>query len=146
MTVLLSPVRSSAPRWLLVVSALGVVWYGFGLLQFTLAVTLDRAAAVAEGAMTPTYAEAMARVPGLIWAAYALACIAGLAGAALLLVGRGGARVALAVSLASAAVYYLWLFALGGVASALGAADFAIGATVLAVTTAFLILALRRRA
>lgn len=130
------------PLWLRLCALIAAIWYGFGLFQFHGALTLDVPAALAAGAITPGYAALHGTIPGAVWAAYALASLAGLAGAGLLLTGRRAAP-AFALSLLSALAYWTWLFGRGG--AALPREEPAIAATVLAVTAGLLLLARSRR-
>lgn len=134
---------SGRPVWLRVAAGIGIIWYAFGLLQFWLGLTIDTAAAVATGGMSAAHAAALAATPALIWLAFALASGAGLIGAALLFVGSHRAALAFALSLGSALVYYGWIYGISGTGADRPPEEAIIGAVVVAVTSAFLLLALR---
>lgn len=133
------------PVWLRICAVLAALWYAFGLFQFWNAYALDTAAAVQAGTITPAFAALQNAIPGPVWGAYALASLAGLCGAILLWLNRN-AVLAFALSLLCALGYWIWLFALSGAREALPAEELPIALTVLAVTFALLIVALRRRA
>lgn len=131
--------------WLKAIAALGVVWYAFGLLQMWLGFTLDTAAAEAAGMITSAHRSAIDATPMTIWLSFALASGAGLVGAALLFVGSRTAFKAFAVSLASAVVYYAWVYGLSGTGGARPSEEAGIAIVVVAVTLGFTWLASRRR-
>ncbi len=137
--------RRSLPVWLKAIAGLGVVWYAFGLLQMWLGFTLDTAAAESAGAITSAHRAAIDTTPMLIWACFALASGAGLVGAALLFVGSRRAFGAFAVSLASAVVFYAWIYGLSGTGGARPSEEAGIAVVVVAVTLGLTWLASRRR-
>lgn len=102
---------------------LAALWYAFGFSQMAMAYVANAAAA-----------------PAVIWLAYALATLGGLAGAVLLWTRRYAFPV-FAASLASALIYYAWLFSVGPATSQ----DYPIAAMVLVVTS-LLTMYSRRRA
>lgn len=144
MTIIDQAGASGGGKWLRPIAALGVVWYGFGLLQMGLAVTRDTGAAVAAGIMSQEHAAAVAATPAVIWLAFALASGAGLVGAALLFMRRP-AFAAFALSLASALLYYIWVYGLSGTASVLPREELVIGVVVVVVTAGFAALSYRYR-
>lgn len=131
-------------RWGQALGILGLVWYGFGLAQMWLGVTLDTQAAVAAGALTQGHAEAIDGTPWLIWLAFALASVAGLLGSLFLLLCRPAYAVFL-VSLAAAGGYYLWVYGLSGTGGVRPLEEAMIGAVVVSVTLAYSLLARRVR-
>ncbi|MEH6832457.1 MAG: hypothetical protein V7661_16610 [Sulfitobacter sp.] len=134
---------TSPPIWLKVAATLGMVWYAFGLLQFWLGYSTNVDAAVASGAMTAAHGDALATTPALIWLAYAVASAAGLIGSALLFVSAHRARAMFAVSLVSAAVYYIWVYALSGTGADRPTQEVFIAITVITVTLGFALLSRR---
>ena len=135
---------NSTPIWLKAAAALGVVWYAFGLLQMCLGFTLDTASAVELGAITSDHREAIDATPMIIWLSFALASGAGLVGAVLLFAGSRNAFKIFTLSLASAAVYYIWVYGLSGTGSARPSEEAGIAVFVVAVTLGFTWLATRR--
>lgn len=131
-------------KWVTVAAAVAVVWYAFGLLQFWLGYTVDTAAAVASGAMTPAHAAAVDGTPFGVWLAFALASGAGVVGAVLLAVGSPRAALVFAVSAVSALAYYAWVYGISGTGGDRPAQELVIGVVVVGVTLGFL--ALSRRA
>lgn len=110
------------PRWTRIVAPIAALWYAFGLSQAVLGYLTNAASA-----------------PLLIWAAYALACAAGIIGAAALWFQPQSSARAFVLSLISAVIYFGWLFSFG----AASGEDYGIGAMVIGVTFA-LTLASRR--
>lgn len=131
------------PMWLKIVAAIGVVWYAFGLMQFFLGYTMDTSAAVTAGTITAPHAAAIDGTPTLIWASFAIASLAGLIGAALLFMGSPRANLAFTVSIISAAVYYIWIYALSGTGADRPSEETIIALVVLAVTAGFWIISKR---
>lgn len=127
----------TAPVWLKLFAAIGIVWYAFGLVQFWLGYSMDTASAIAQGAMTPAHAAAVDATPELIWLAFALASVAGVAGASLLFVRSAHARAVFAVSLGAAALYYLWVYGLSGTGADRPAEELIIACVVGAITFGF---------
>ena len=80
MTITDMTARPSGRRWAVALGLLGAVWYGFGLVQMGLGVTLDTKAAVAAGAMTAEHAAAVNGTPALIWLALPLRLVRALSG------------------------------------------------------------------
>lgn len=144
MTITDMTARPSGRRWAVALGLLGAVWYGFGLVQMGLGITLDTEAAAAAGVMTAEHAGAVNGTPAVIWLAFALASGAGLVGAVLLVLGKPAYGVFCA-SLAAAAVYYLWVYGLSGTGAARPVEEAIIGAVVVAVTLAFAAFARRLR-
>jgi len=123
-----TPSTDTHPLWLKALSALGVVWYGFGLFQFWLGYS---------------NAEAIAATPALVWFFYALASGAGLVGAILLFMAKPAAKLVFAVSLMSAAAFYLWGYGIRGTGADRPSAEMIIGLVVIAVTSLFFALSRR---
>ena len=144
MTITDMTARPSGRRWAVALSLLGAVWYGFGLVQMGLGVTLDTEAAVAAGAMTAEHAGAVNGTPALIWLVFALASGAGLVGAVLLVLGKPAYGM-FCSSLSAAVVYYLWVYGLSGTGVARPVEEAVIGAVVITVTMAFTVFARRLR-
>ena len=144
MTITDMTARPSGRRWAVALGLLGAVWYGFGLVQMGLGVTLDTEAAVAAGAMTAEHAVAVDGTPALIWLAFALASGAGLVGAVLLVLGKPAYGM-FCSSLSAAVVYYLWVYGLSGTGVARPVEEAVIGAVVITVTMAFTVFARRLR-
>ena len=144
MTITDMTARPSGRRWAVALGLLGAVWYGFGLVQMGLGVTLDTKAAVAAGAMTAEHATAVDGTPALIWLAFALASGAGLVGAVLLVLGKPAYGV-FCTSLSAAAVYYLWVYGLSGTGAARPVEEAIIGSVVVTVTLGFTVFARRLR-
>lgn len=115
---------ASFPRWTQIAAPIAALWYAFGLSQAIAGYMSDAAAA-----------------PVFVWIAYFLACIAGLIGAAALFFVPTRAFAVFAVSLVSAAVYYIWLFGFGAPL----AEDYGIGAMVIGVTLMLTVLSRRFR-
>jgi len=141
-TTTFSP-TTKTPNWLRIAALVGIVWYAFGLMQFWLGYSMDTAAAVAAGALTPAHAAAIDATPLVVWISFALASGAGLVGSVLLLRGAPLAMRVFAVSLAAAAAYYLWVYAISGNGAARPAEEMIIAAVVLAVTAGFVALSRR---
>lgn len=106
------------------IPSLAALWYAFGFSQLMLALMADASAA-----------------PAVIWLAYGLATLGGLAGALLMWRGQNAFPV-FAASLGSALMYHGWLFTAGPATPD----DTPIAAMVLIVTTAMTALTYRRRA
>lgn len=131
------------PVWIKIAAALGMAWYAFGLVQFYLGASMDVPAAVSAGTITEPHGAAITATPALIWASYALASGAGLVGAVLLFMRHPAANIAFALSLISAGVYYLWIYALSGTAAVRPSEEATIAIVVLAVTLGFVWLSRR---
>lgn len=134
------------PTWLKVFSAIGVIWYAFGLMQFFVSytmVTAGGAAAAAEGNITQAHAAAIDETPFFIWVAFALASAAGLIGSVLLFLGKPAAKITFGLSLLSAAAYYLWVYGLSGTGADRPSEEMIIGLVVVAVTSLFFALSRR---
>ena len=142
-TLASSNVGTKAPLWLKIVAGIGVIWYGYGLLQCWMGFTMDTAAAVGSGAMTAAHAAAIEGTLLLIWIAFALASGAGLFGAVMLFGRSSSAKTAFAISLLSAIVYYLWVYGLSGTGADRPSEETIISVVVVAVTLAFLLLSIR---
>jgi len=112
------------PRWTLIIAPVAALWYAFGLSQAVIGFMADAAAA-----------------PMAIWAAYALACIAGMVGSAALFFTPSRASAAFAASLAAAVIYFGWLFAYGTPSGE----DYGVGTMVMAVTLILMLVARRFR-
>lgn len=110
-------------RWPQFVGPIAAIWYAFGLYQCWMAFST----------MGDT-------APGWVWAAFALASGAGLAGALALFTNNRIAVPIFALSLVSAVIYYVWLYAFGTPNSE----DLPITIMVLAVTTVLLFVSKRR--
>ena len=113
---------ASFPRWTRSVAPLAALWYTFGLSQAIIGFVADAAAA-----------------PLPIWLAYAVACAAGIVGAAALWFQPSRAFPAFAVSLVAAITYFGWLFAFGAVSGE----DYGIGMMVIGVTLLLTLLSRR---
>lgn len=135
--------NTSTPIWLKIIAGNGVVWYLFGLMQFWLGFSMDTEAAIASGEVTAAHGAAIVGTPMVIWIAFAIASGAGVMGAALLLVGSPASATVFAVSLISAAVYYVWVYALSGTGSDRPSEEIIIAAVVVTITLAFLLLSRR---
>ena len=133
----------NVPLWLRVLAAIGVVWYAFGLLQFWLGFTMDTTAAVGLGTITAAHGAAIDGTPGLVWLSFAVASATGLVGALLLFARSPHSKSVLAVSLASALVYYAWVYGLSGTGGDRPAEELGITAVVIAVTLGFTLLSRR---
>lgn len=141
----ISPKGGAVPVWARILGALGVIWYGFGLMQMWLGFTLDVQGAVAAGTMSAEHGAAVAGTPMLIWLAFALASGAGLAGAALVFAGRWPMAAALfKLSLVMGVIYYVWVYALSGTGGARPTEELFIAAMVLGVTSGFAWLTARK--
>lgn len=138
MSITSTPTETN-PLWLRAVASLGAVWYAFGFMQFVMAVTTDPAAAAA-GQITQAHAAAIASTPALIWVAFAIASGAGLVGAVMLFMRHPATAIVFAVSLASAAIYYLWVYGLSGTGGDRPGEELIISGVVVAITTGFLLL------
>ena len=110
------------PRWTRIVAPVAALWYAFDLAQCFIGYMGDAAAA-----------------PLTIWAAYALACVAGLIGSAALAFAPARAPLSFGVSLLMAATYFGWVFAFGTPA----AQEYGIGAMVIGVTLILMLVARR---
>lgn len=99
--------------WTRIVAPIAGLWYAFGLSQAVMGYLADAAAA-----------------PMLIWVAYAVACGAGIVGAAALFFNPAKASAAFAVSLVAAVIYFGWLYTFGTPAGE----DYGIGAMVMGIT------------
>ncbi len=138
-----TPSTDTHPLWLKALSALGVVWYGFGLFQFWLGYSMDPAAAAAAGQITAAHGTAIAATPALVWLFYALASGAGLVGAVLLFMAKPAAKLVFGVSLMSAAAFYLWVYGISGTGADRPSEEMIIGLVVIAVTSLFFALSRR---
>ena len=134
---------ATTPLWLKALSAVVVAWYAFGLFQCWLGYTTDPMAVANAGTITQAHAQAIAQTPILVWLFYALASGAGLIGTLLLIAGQSVARTAFAVSLMSAAAFYLWVYGLSGTGADRPFEEMIIGAMVLCVTSLFFALSRR---
>ena len=112
------------PRWTRIVAPIASIWYAFGLSQAIIGYMTD-----------PSMA------PMAIWAAYFIACIAGIVGSAALFFSPHKAFPIFALSLLSAVVFYIWLFGFG----APNPEDYGIGAMVMGVTLVLTMLTRRFR-
>lgn len=139
-----APHGGAVPVWARIVGALGALWYGFGLLQMWLGVTLDTTAAVASGAMSVAQAAAVDQTPALVWLAFALASGAGLVGAAFVWGARWSAAAAFfKLSLLMASLYYAWVYLISGTGAARPSEELVIAGVVLGVTAVFALIATR---
>jgi len=129
--------------WLKIVAAIGVAWYAFGLMQFWLGFSMDISAAVETGAISAAHGAAIAGTPLAVWLAFALASAAGMVGAALLFVRSGKARLAFAVSLGAAAIYYGWVYGVSGTGTDRPFEELIIAGVVGIVTLAYYLLSRR---
>ena len=112
------------PLWTRITAPIAAIWYAFGLSQAVNQYLADAASA-----------------PLATWIAYAVACIAGLLGSAMLFFNPARASLAFGLSLAFAVIYFGWTFAAG---TATGE-DYGIGAMVMAVTLALMLVSRRFR-
>jgi hypothetical protein len=112
------------PRWTSIIAPVAALWYAFGLSQAVVGFLAGAAAA-----------------PMVIWAAYALACIAGMVGSAALFFTPSRASAAFAVSLVAAVIYFGWLFAFGTPAGE----DYGVGAMVMTVNLILMLVTRRFR-
>ncbi|WP_415919926.1 hypothetical protein [Tateyamaria sp. SN6-1] len=107
-----------------IAAPVAALWYAFGLSQAIAGYVADAAAA-----------------PLVIWIVYAVACSAGLVGAAALAFAPARAAAAFATSLVAAAIYFSWLFTFGTPTGE----DYGVGAAVMTVTLILLWAARRLR-
>lgn len=135
--------KHSTPLWLKIVAGIGVIWYAFGLMQFWLGYSLDINAAIASGAITAAHGAAISETPALIWLSFAIASGAGLIGAALLFGASTLSKTAFAISLASAVIYYAWVYGLSGTGADRPSEEIIIAVVVVTVTAGYLILSRR---
>ncbi|WP_298857820.1 hypothetical protein [uncultured Sulfitobacter sp.] len=126
-----------APTWIKAAASIGVVWYAFGLFQFWLGFSTDTAAAVDAGKITTAHGAAIDATPLVIWLAFAAASAAGLIGSALLFGGSPAARTLFALSLISAALYYIWIYVISGTGADRPTEEIYVAAMVVAVTLGF---------
>lgn len=131
------------PIWLRAIAGLGIVWYGFGLLQFWLGYTMDTGAAVYAGLITTEHRAAIDGTPFVIWASFAIASFAGLIGAVFLFAQSVKSKTLFATSLISAALYYSWVYALSGTGADRPSEEMIIAGVVGAVTLGFFLLSRR---
>lgn len=142
-TLEMTPEYRKAPTWLRVVAAIGVVWYAFGLIQFWLGYSMDTQQAIAAGAISVEHGAAIDGTPLAIWIAFAIASAAGLIGSVWLFFGTATAKQAFILSLAAAALYYTWVYALSGTGADRPSEELIIASVVGAVTLAFYIVSRR---
>ena len=134
----------STSQWLKVVAGIGAIWYAFGLLQFWLAYSLDPNAAVEAGDITAAHGAAITTTPMVVWLCFAIASAAGLVGSILLFGRSTTTKLAFGISLASAAIYYAWVYVLSGTGADRPSEELIIAAVVGAVTLAFFALSLKK--
>lgn len=136
-------VTGATPTWVKIVAVVGVVWYAFGLVQCVLAYTMDVAGAVEAGKITAAHGDAISATSMVVWIAFAIASGAGLIGSALLFGRSPAAKTLFLVSLASAAVYYVWTYAISGTGGDRPTEDAIIGTVVGVVTLIYYLIARR---
>ncbi len=134
----------STSQWLKVVAGIGAIWYAFGLLQFWLAFSLDPNAAVAAGDITAAHGAAIAATPMFAWLCFAVASGAGLIGSILLFSRSTTTKIAFGISLASAVIYYAWVYGLSGTGGDRPSEELIIAVVVGVVTLAFFLLSLKK--
>jgi hypothetical protein len=115
----MEPSPAPLPRWYWIVAGLGLAWMLVGVAAFVMDVTLGPAglAEMSEGQRHLYEAR-----PGWILAAYALAVVSGVVGAAGLLLRRRWTVPVLATSLAAAVVQFGYVFLVMGAIGRIGAA------------------------
>ena len=96
----------SAPAWLWAAGLFGLAWNAYGVVQFAGSVTATPDSLVAMG-LDPAQAMTMTSYPLWMTAAFAAGVLGGLAGSALLLLGRAAALPVLAASLAAYVLLYV---------------------------------------
>ncbi|MGB7243713.1 MAG: hypothetical protein WBC93_16720 [Sulfitobacter sp.] len=134
---------TDAPKWLKIIAIIGIVWYAFGLLQFWLGYSMETLAASEAGAITAAHAAAIDGTPLLIWVAFAVASGAGLLGSILLFAESSNAKLVFALSVVSAAIYYVWVYVISGTGGDRPSEEIFIAVVVVAVTLGLLFLSRR---
>ena len=136
--------RINAPTWLKMAAAIGVLWYAYGLLQFFLAYSMEPSAAVAAGDITAAHGAAILQTPMFVWLCFAIASGAGLLGSFLMFSRSSAAKPAFAISLASATIYYGWIYLVSGTGADRPSEELIIAGVVIFVTLSFFVLSLRK--
>lgn len=136
MTSAAANTTTKPPTWYRIAAILGVIWMLFGVMAWVMDFTMD-AAALSQ--MSEAQQQLYATRPQWLFVVYAVAIFSGLAGAIGLLLRKGWATVALAISLAAVIVQFGYTFVAMHAVRLLGAAAalpfpiviFAIGAFLL---------------
>lgn len=136
-------ISTAAPLWLKIVALIGVVWYGFGLLQFWLGYSMDTNAAIAAGTISSAHGAAIDGTRFFVWLAFAVASGAGLLGSILLFAGTAKSKFVFGLSVLSAAIYYVWVYAISGTGGDRPSEEIIIAIVVVSVTLGFLFLSRR---
>lgn len=134
--------HSTSPVWLRIVSVLGLLWYLFGLSQFSKNVLMDVPAAVATGEISQAHGMAITATPFYIWVAYFAACILGVLGAIQLFRSHSSAFKLFLMSLILDVIYFGWFYA-SGTASARPTEAGPIAALVITIALVFTFLSWR---
>lgn len=135
--------QNKAPTWLRLIAVIGVVWYAFGLAQFWFAFSMNTQLAISSGEISAAHGTAIDATPLLIWITFAIASAAGLIGSFYLFLASSNAKQVFALSLASAALYYLWVYVLSGTGAGRPSEELVIAGVVGAVTFGFYLLSRR---
>lgn len=120
-------IGASAPSWLRIVAALGLVWNLFGVYNYLMTV----------GMVAGADAAAVSAMPAWVTGAFAIAVFAGTLGCLGLLMLKSWSKLLLIVSLLGVLAMDLWMFVLSGLGSTMAGAE--MGVTIAVVVVAVLL-------
>lgn len=120
-------IGASAPSWLRIVAALGLVWNLFGVYNYLMTV----------GMVAGADAAAVSAMPAWVTGAFAIAVFAGTLGCLGLLMLKSWSKLLLIVSLLGVLAMDLWMFVLSGLGSTMAGAE--MGVTIAVVVVAALL-------
>ena len=123
------------PAWYWAVAILALLWEAMGCFSYVTKVTMD-SAALAQ--MPAAERDIWAAMPGWVVGAFAVAVWSGLLGAVGLLLRRGWARLAFAVSLLAVIVQFGWTFLATPIMSTIGTSAAAFPAFILLMAAVLL--------
>jgi hypothetical protein len=116
-------IGGSAPAWLRLVAALGLLWNLFGVYQYLMTV----------GVVPGADAAAASAMPAWVTGAFAVAVFGGALGCLGLLMLKRWSKLLLLVSLLGVLAMDLWMFALSGLGATVPAAEMGVTAAVVVV-------------
>jgi hypothetical protein len=120
-------IGASAPAWLRIVAALGLLWNLFGVYNYLMTVGMVGGANVAAASAMPAW----------VTGAFAIAVFGGTLGCIGLLMLRSWSKLLLLISLLGVLAMDVWMFALSGLGATMAGAE--MGVTVAVVVVAVLL-------
>jgi hypothetical protein len=124
-------IGGSAPAWLRIVAAVGLLWNLFGVYQYLMTV----------GVVAGADAAAVSAMPAWVTGAFAIAVFGGALGCVGLLMLKRWSKLLLLVSLLGVLAMDLWMFVLSGLGATAAAGEMGVTAAVVVVAVFFVWLA-----